>query len=279
MAESHRITPRQQALLEGLTCERLSSNDRNLREVEDFHNPLNEILVGTIQGEAFEEDEKKGLAYYLVKDDKGRILCYFSLKAGLLFDKHGDLEILQSKKSLNLLIKKKQSLGFDSPAIDLLKESLDKEIESIKTRLRKWIELDVEDEKHKRVAKTFAGIEIVHFCTNTNAIEEWEKFRFGDKNRIGITIFWTKIMPIVFSVRQLIGIDYLYLFAADLTEDRNLINHYKTFMGFMESDHIFAALPIYDSGCTLLCQHIDVLEEYQKNFFNTFNADMESESL
>ena len=112
MARSHRITPQQREILEGLTCERLSSNDCNLREVEDFHNPLNEILVGTIQGEAFEEDEKKGIAYYLVKDEEGRILCYFSLKAGLLFDKHGDLEILQSKKALNILVKKKQALGF-----------------------------------------------------------------------------------------------------------------------------------------------------------------------
>lgn len=277
MNPQHKITDIQKEKLSALTCQRLSSDPNNLREVEAFYNALNETLVDTLKGEAYEEDEQKGTAYYVVKEPTGKILCFFSLKAGLLFDKHGDLEILQSKKALNLLIKKKQKLGHSSPDIALLRADLEQEIDGIKNRLKRWIELDVEDEKHKRVGKTFSGIEIVHFCINKDAQEEWEKLGFGEKNRIGLTIFWTKIIPIILKVRDLIGVDFLYLFAADTTEDRILINHYRTFMNLNESENIFAALPIYDMGCTLLCQKIEKLESTMKDFFNNFNATLEDD--
>ena len=52
-----KITEQQKEAIFSLTCERLSTNEDNLRCVVDFSN-RNENLVRTLQNEAFEEDEK-----------------------------------------------------------------------------------------------------------------------------------------------------------------------------------------------------------------------------
>ena len=74
-----KITEQQKEAIFSLTCERLSTNEDNLRCVVDFSN-RNENLVRTLQNEAFEEDEKGNIAYYVIKYPNGNILFYFSLK-------------------------------------------------------------------------------------------------------------------------------------------------------------------------------------------------------
>ena len=85
---------------------------------------------------------------------KKEILAYFSLKCGLLFDKHGDLEIIDSKKKLSQLLSKRKLLTGNESLASELKTDLDKEILSIKEKLRHWIEIDENDSIHKRVAHT-----------------------------------------------------------------------------------------------------------------------------
>lgn len=52
-----KITEQQKETISSLICERLSTNEDNLRCVEDFSNS-NMNLVHTLQNEAFEEDGK-----------------------------------------------------------------------------------------------------------------------------------------------------------------------------------------------------------------------------
>lgn len=80
------ITEEQKRILDSLTCERLSSNPDNLREVENFYNQKNGSLEHTLKDVAYEEDEANHIAYYLIKDAGGNILFYFSLKCGMLYD-------------------------------------------------------------------------------------------------------------------------------------------------------------------------------------------------
>lgn len=267
------ITESQLQSLNSLHCQRLSSDENNLREVECFSNAKSQILEDIIKSCAYESDEKGDFAYYLVKSPDGTILCYFSLKTGLLFNKHGDLEILQTKKKLKLLLNKRNELN---DAESKLKEDINKEITTIKDTLKEWMELDAQDEIHKRVAQTFSGIEIAHFCVNDNAKNYWDSLHLGDKNPIGVSIFWHFIVPIIQRIKELVGIEYLFLFAADSTEDRSLVNHYKAFMGFDEIPDIFAALPIVDFGCVLLCQSVKNLLISQKRFYDEFNISEDS---
>lgn len=99
-----RITDAQNAILEGLTCERLSSDPDSMRLVDDFFNRRNPSLAHTLQNEAMEEDQEGKTAYYIIKDANGNILFYFSLKSGSLYDSHLDANVIKLFKTLNAYI-------------------------------------------------------------------------------------------------------------------------------------------------------------------------------
>lgn len=70
-----RITEEQERILGSLHCERLSSNVDNFRLVDDFYNGRNPSIVNTLQNEAYEDDANHRVAYYVVKNNSGEILC------------------------------------------------------------------------------------------------------------------------------------------------------------------------------------------------------------
>ena len=84
-----------------LHCERLSSNDDNFRLIDEFSNSRNESLATALKNEAYNEDEEGSIAYYIIKNTEGRILFFFSLKTGLLYDQHIDEKTIQLMKKVN----------------------------------------------------------------------------------------------------------------------------------------------------------------------------------
>ncbi len=100
-----KITSKQREILKSLKCERLSSNDENLRLVEDFYNRRNPSLEQTLKNEAMEEDIDGSVAYYLIKDINDNILFFFSLKNGSLYDSYFDTNIIKLLKTLNVFVK------------------------------------------------------------------------------------------------------------------------------------------------------------------------------
>ena len=50
--------------------------------------------------EAFEEDEKGNIAYYLIKNPDGKILFYFSLKCGSLYESIKGVDSLERIREL-----------------------------------------------------------------------------------------------------------------------------------------------------------------------------------
>lgn len=254
----------------------MSSNVENLRNVNGFDNWHNPHLVNTIQNEANEQDESGEIAFYVVRDVMypDDILCYFSLKTGILFDKISELELLEAKKKLHYLLNSKKSLN-PSSDLKLIEEDLDNQISELRDFLKKSFEISQADDEHKRVAKTYSAIELTHFCVNENSREIWDSRLMGSRNRIGLTIFWSKVVPIILAASEYVGIKYVYLFAADESVDERLINHYITFMSFDRNKKLYTALPIYDFGCTLLIQDILSLRNNQSAFFNEFNVEEE----
>lgn len=81
-----KITESQLELLRSLKCERLSSKPENFSLIDDFYNTRNNSLVDTLQGDAYDDDENNRIAYYIVKTVDDKILFFFSLKCGLLYD-------------------------------------------------------------------------------------------------------------------------------------------------------------------------------------------------
>lgn len=183
------ITEEQKRILDSFTCERLSSNPDNLRDVENFYNLRNGSLEHTLKDVAYEEDEASHIAYYLIKDAEGNILFYFSLKCGMLYDSVDQEEQL---RKLNDLYRLLVELENDSSSMAEEKLTINSILESIRMR------------------KGLVKEDLAKIC----------------------------------EAKKLIGCQYLFLFAADLTPDELLINYYETFLGFRSSNEHGTAIPL-----------------------------------
>ena len=173
-----RIAPEQETILNTLHCERLASNEDNFRLVDDFYNGRNPSIVNTLQNEAFEDDANHRIAYYVVKDDKGNILFYFSLKCRLLYDEflEGD-RLLDIKAFYNHILQMSKDTSLqaaDKDAINAILEKARTKKGLKKMEVARALHLSLDSDEltkifgisGKNVGTTFAGVEIVHFCIN-----------------------------------------------------------------------------------------------------------------
>ena len=281
-----RITEAQKAILERLTCERLSANPDNMRLVDAFFNRRNPSLVQTLQNEAMEEDQEGKVAYYLIKDKDGNILFYFSIKSGTLYDSHLDANVIKLINTLNAYIHDSLS---DPDLSDKQKAELNRFQEKIRShkgitrydleRLPKKktkLFVDLEKELSKdvtHVGKTFSSLELVHFCANNECDDLWESL--GLPHSIGVVVFWYFIVDILLKTRKLLGIQYLFLFAADLSENDSLIGYYRDRLDFMRDEERATVKPIYDLSCEFMYQECKDIEERRNMFFDNFNLEQE----
>ena len=73
-------------------------------------------------------------------------------------------------------------------------------------------------------------------------------------------------LPKVYEIGKIIGLQYFYLFAADSTEDRTLVNYYNQKLFFRERLNSKRFIrPCYDDGCTFMYMtYADVSALYQQ---------------
>ena len=281
-----RITKQQEKILESFSIERLSSSDINLRLVGNFSNPKSDSLTNKIQSEAFEEDENGSVAYYVVKNkEDGGIVFYFSLKCGQLYDKLIEKEQLRLIKNLfkyfDEIEKEESTSEEDRRLIKEIRESVrtskgisKADLDKIQKKDNKAVS-DIESvftENLQRVGQTFAGVEIVQFCANENYRKLFDSLGFFPP--FGAIVFWHFLVPKVLEVRKHIGCQYLFLFAADTSDDESLIRYYRT-LHFTDVGQHGAVIPLYDWTCRFMYQEIAGLSKGKEEFFNDFNRDEE----
>lgn len=281
------ITPEQKAILNSLICERLSSNDKNMRLVEDFFNRRNASLEQTLKKEAMKEDLEGSIAYYLIKDSDDNILFFFSLKSGSLYDSHFDTNLFKLLKTLNIFVqdsladtdlKEEQRIILNSiqEKIRSHKGITKTDLEKIPRKKKDKLFEDLEKELNKNithVGKTYSSIEIVHFCSNNACDDLWEKY--GLPHSIGVIVFWYFIVSKIMEIKNILGIQYLFLFAADLSKEDSLIRYYSDKLDFLHDTERATVKPIYDLSCEFMYQETKDLEERRSLFFENFNPDTE----
>ena len=81
-----RITEKQLAFLNTLTCQRLTADPENKKLIKNFRCNRNKGLAAQLRYYAWEEDSSGATTYYIIKNTAGEILLYFSLKCGSVFD-------------------------------------------------------------------------------------------------------------------------------------------------------------------------------------------------
>lgn len=265
-----KITLDQIAILNSFRVTRLKEDSSLLRDVSAFENPKNENLIEYLIGDAFDDDEKNRCACYVVRDGEGEILCYFSIKCGLLYSEFEELRKFEKFKNHKIKLMELEKRSDNAQVREYIadiKNKLQEAKEDIERLLGKFEAMP----PNKQVAKSFPSIELTHFCVNEAYREKWQTYGFSARNRIGTTMFWHVIVGIVEKIRNLTGCEYLYLFAADATADRHLVNHYKNMMELREEMTMSALQPIYDFNCTFLCADIDSLLKARDEFYKDFN--------
>lgn len=285
MAGSKHITSTQQQILDSLLCERFSVSPSNTKILSSFQNPQGVMLIDYAKESGFDEDTRGDTAFYIVKTKDGQGLFFFSLKCGELF------RPLANELQENCLTLSQALLNASSPNANrkhilkklkafsqtkgmTLEEAVNfifknaQQKKHILERLNRDLELE-ENSKVLRVAKTFSGVQLVHFCSNKGASALWNNLQM--KRPMGETLFWHFIAPIFLDVRKLVGCEYAFLFAADLSEDRELINYYEQSLKFTQEQEIGANKPIYDFSCAFMCQPLSTIEDNRRMFFDHFN--------
>lgn len=277
-----RITSRQVEIINSLRCERLSQNPDNIRLVDTFFNRINPSLTNTLQNDAFGDDTDGNIAYYLIKDCNDNILFFFSLKCGSLYDRHFDTNLIKLLKDLNDFIQESLSdSGLTDDQISVLNTFQEKirshkgftmsDLNNLPKKKAKLFS-DLEKEFNRNVThvgKTYPGIELVHFCANNACDELWKNFDLP--HSIGVIVFWHFIVDKILEAQNVIGIQYLFLFAADLSEEDELIRYYSDHLDFIRDGDRATVKPIYDLSCEFMYQETNDLEERRSLFFEKFN--------
>ena len=283
-----KISEEQIKLLNSLKCQRLKDDGRTFDLVESFSNSINDDIAHTLRNEAYEEDESNIVAYYVVKHPNDQILFFFSLKCGLLFDHFINPDLLNQLQRLSKDLKDiADEKSLTSQQQNDIRDVMEKiraskgvtkddlrKLRQYKLDILEELEKEFDNENIARVGTTFSGIELVHFCSNTDADDTWENMELPQLR--GTTIFWYFIVPKVMEILNFVGCQYLFLFAADRSKDEKLVRYYEDQLNFKRPDDLATAKPFYDFSCKFMCHEISSLEKERDEFFANFNPSADS---
>lgn len=287
-----RITTEQEKILDNLICERLSSDAINETLIQSFESKRGSSLVSYFKRLGLKEDIEGTTTYYVIKTRNNEVLMFFSLKCGALYEPLKDeKKIKQDFQRLLILIQAIENANEDSSEIkevasilskyqvgasistDDLYDYLKKKLHGKKDILFYLLgDKEKEDnDKILRVQNTHPGIELVHFCTNDNMKELWKNYGF--QHTMGETLYWKFIVPKFFEVQNIVGCEYAFLFAADLSDDGTLVNYYDVALKFEKRQDVGTNKPYYDFCCEFMCQPINQMKFKRDEFFENFNID------
>lgn len=279
-----KITPKQEKYLNSLICQRVKDDPENENLARSFVNEQNSKLPRGLRG-GLKDDKEGKVAYYIVKDGEGTPLLFFSLKCGSLYQpgfyQRVKTAFGKAKSLYNVVANGKTAPKWAVREIEAQKKDgvlpmhirarIYKEYFKLKEDLGK-LEKDMQEEQNlglNRAEKVYPGVEIVHFCKHEPAGDRWKQAEMGQS--LGRTLFWWFVVPKIQEINELVGCEYVYLFAADSSDTRSLISFYKSLHFDLPMD-MGTTRPTYDYGCAFMCQTLSKLTKQQKKFFKAYNT-------
>lgn len=279
-----KITKQQEAYLNSLICQRIKEDPENARLAKSFINERNPNLPRDLRC-SLEDDKQGKVAYYIIKTAQQEPLLFFSLKCGILyrpgFHERVKAAFNKAKARYQVVAKGKtepkwavreiEEMKKDGVLPMHLKARIYNEYFRLKEDLR-MLEKDMLEEQNVKISraeKVYPGVEIVHFCKHDPAEDLWEEAGMGQS--LGKTLFWHFVVPKILEINELVGCEYVYLFAADSSEERSLIGYYHG-LNFELPMDMGTTRPVYDYGCAFMCQELGKLKKRQGQFFKAFNT-------
>lgn len=229
-------------------------------------------------GDYITKDKEGKLASFIVTSSSDIPLLYFSLRCGELFERT-ILEKVAGLQHLNVAF-----MAISNPCTNDKEksESLEtivqvssqgmtlEEMELLSDKKEAW-EMDNKMDKNKginKVLRVYPAIELKLFGTNSAAKGHWKALGLEDI-RMGESLFFTKVVDTIQSMLDYAGCQYVYLFAAGQEIEGQLVQYYRTILGFDSNAKITANKPVFDWACQFLFQDIDNLRKQRKKFIES----------
>lgn len=286
-----RITKKQEEILDSFVCQRLTMDPGNRQLVKNFMCDRNPRLEAYLQLLGWKEDSEGATTFYVIKNQNNKILMFFSLKCGALFDPlngdeleeqinkyRADLELIRRRNrgklpDEELALAEQLRIEYGTSHYYNLEDVLVEKVQHKANLIwdRKQDILGEPNPKIERVVRTYPAVELVHFCVNDDARSFWKRCKFN--RAMGEVLFWRFVAPIISDIRKTLGCQYVYLFAADDSNDGSLLNYYEVSLNFQQRDDIGANKPRYDFTCEFMCQSIQEMRDYRYDYFENFNPD------
>ena len=265
------------------TCEALTSSENNRIEIESFCASRNINLERYLKQDAWEHDSEGSTRVYLIRDPEGQIVLFFSLKCGALFttpildDKYQELTPAE-KEFVQMLVDARMNNNrelfyqyMELGEQTFLNFEVIAKIQEHRYASKKESQEAGDSNYVLKVDKCYAAIELQHFCKHTNY-----KLPPEIKFPLGFGLFWEKIVPLIEEVISKVGCEYLFLFAADRSEnseEKRLISYYKEALCFFELDDegVVALKPEYDDNCIGLLQRTQYLLDTRESAWEAFS--------
>ena len=283
MRNTYPITDAQVAILRTFTCERLTADPMNLHKIQNFLSYRGPGLVSNLRNSGWETDRSSSTAYYVIKNQLGQIVMFFSLKCGVLFDPGYVKRFLDEfSETQQLWNKWNEARRGDLAAQQFLmeleglmgREEFRKRIRTLESDYinRRGMVREIKSDKSCepsdkiiRVDKAHSAIELVEFCANDRTRSSWEA-AFNDqlltrRHTMGKVFFWWFIVPKMIEVSRLIGCEYAYLFAADDEPDGDLVRYYEDALHFKKLSHLGTIKPYYDMNCYFMGRRLFSVDE------------------
>ena len=278
-------TEEKRKFFQGFKYETLTSNPENRELIGKFVSKKeNNTLEAYIKDEdkAWKEDLDGETRVYLVKDKSGNIALFFSVKCGLLVGENLEEKLSEEDQdfvnTIIDLIKEKDEMGkrnmYDL-GISVYGNEVDRLFEIAEHRFETKTEsIEIGQSQNTiNVPTCMSAIELRHLCKNENYVMPAEV-----NIPLGFGIFWEIIVPIIIEITKQVGCKYVYLFAADKTEEQSefkmkkLISHYKNNFKFSECDEGMKFVkPEYDNHCYGLIQSVSNLESNREAIWHEFS--------
>lgn len=282
-----RITKDQESILNGFKCVRASSIEPS--RLNSICGPIidgknRSSLIDHFRNSKHLEDDREGaLASYVILNNSGDVLSFFSIRCGELFEKVDHQKMILGH---NALI----GMNILRTTPDISEEDRNKALQAIEDALNAGLSIDdfvfYAGKKHtylgdvskepssevSRVSVVYSGVELKFFGINDNARPFWKSLNLPRK--MGETLFWHFIVPKIEKLREIVGCQYMYLFAADQEADGHLVTYYRTVLHIDAPSRLASNKPYFDYKSMFLYQDINRLYEHRRLFLDSFNPDV-----
>ena len=302
-------------LCERLEIECLRFSEENKEEIRSFEQATRgRNIAEYLKNEAWDADKERKTKVFLIKDKETKeIAYYFAINCGILYEELDKGSLREEEKKLyekyleayilysqldsgdeNFDEISKQYVEAmeelcagiaDADRTSVLMSRADDECLQIQEKRERFS--DTDEEKHiMNVKETFPAIDIKFLCRNKKYVP---KIHLDFK--LGVYIFWEKIVPYLLQIAEQVGCEYLYLFAADNSneietvisepimytkdyydsyeddkpeegkKERRLVEYYQKELKFKYVTKYKILKPHYERTCFTLVQKVAELEE------------------